>query len=38
MIYFRDYARELGCDVDNLGDLSVWNFILRYQRKHHRIL
>ena len=33
MIYFRDYARERGCDVDRLGDLDVWNFILRYQGK-----
>ena len=31
MIYFRTYARQLGCDVDNLGDKAVWNFILRYQ-------
>ena len=30
-MYFRDYARGLGCDVDRLGDLAVWNFILRHQ-------
>ena len=33
MMYFRDYARRLGCDVDGLGDLAVWNFILQYQGK-----
>jgi len=31
MIYFRDHARELGCDVDNLGDLDVWRFIMMHQ-------
>jgi len=33
MIYFRTYAKELGCPVDELGDLAVWNFILRHQDK-----
>lgn len=32
-IYFRTYAKELGCPVDDLGDLAVWNFILRHQGK-----
>jgi len=32
-VYFRTYAKDLGCDVDNLGDLAVWNFILRHQGK-----
>ena len=36
-IYFRTYARERGCDVDNLGDLAVWNFILRHQGKPEMI-
>jgi len=32
--YFRDYAKSIGCkDVDSMGDLAVWNYILRYQGK-----
>ena len=33
MIYFKDVARELGADVDNMSDLAVWNVILRHQGK-----
>jgi len=34
MIYFRTYAKEHGCEnVDKLGDLAVWNWILVYQGK-----
>ena len=37
MIYFKDYARELGADVDQLSDLEVWNVILRDQGKSELI-
>jgi hypothetical protein len=31
---FRDAAKLLGCkDVDNMGDLAVWNYILVAQGK-----
>jgi len=34
MIYFRSYAKEIGCEnVDELGDLAVLNYILVYQGK-----
>ena len=31
-IYFRTYAREIGCDTDALGDMAVWEYIIDYQR------
>jgi hypothetical protein len=32
--YFRDLAKILGCEnVDNMGDLDVWNYILVKQGK-----
>jgi len=32
--YFRDYAKSIGCkNVDDIGDLAVWNYILKYQGK-----
>jgi len=31
MIYFRTYARSIGCVVDRLGDRDVWNYIRVYQ-------
>lgn len=32
--YFRDQAKILGCEnVDNMGDLDVWNYILVKQGK-----
>lgn len=34
MKYFRTYAKELGCEnVDELGDLAVWNYIRATQGK-----
>ena len=33
MIYFRDKAKSLGClNVDDLGDLAVWDFVINKQR------
>lgn len=32
--YFRDKAKLLGCtNVDDIGDLAVWNYILVAQGK-----
>ena len=32
--YFRDQAKILGCkNVNELGDLAVWNYILAAQGK-----
>lgn len=32
IVYFRTYAKEHGCEnVDELGDLAVWNWIREYQ-------
>lgn len=32
MIYFKTYAKEHGCEnVDELGDLAIWNWIREYQ-------
>ncbi len=32
--YFRDQAELLGCkNVKELGDLAIWNFILKAQGK-----
>ena len=32
MVYFRTYAKEIGCkNVDKLGDLAVWNWIREYE-------
>lgn len=32
--YFRDKAKILGCkNVDEIGDLAVWNYILKAQGK-----
>ena len=31
---FRDQAKILGCqNVDELGDLAIWNYILKAQGK-----
>lgn len=31
--YFRNVARELGCpNVDELGDLAVWQYIMEHQK------
>lgn len=33
-VFFRTYAKEIGCkNVNELGDLAVWNYILVYQGK-----
>lgn len=38
MILFRDRARELGCpDPEALGDLAVWNWIIKYQPKENKM-
>jgi hypothetical protein len=37
MILFREHAKELGCkNVEELGDLAVWNYIMNHQRKYHQ--
>lgn len=34
IIYFRTYAKEIGCEnVAELGDLAVWNYIQEYQSR-----
>lgn len=33
IVYFRTYAKEIGCEnVKELSDLAVWNYIRDYQR------
>ena len=36
VIYFRTYARSIGCNVDSLGDLAVWTYIIQYKRTEVR--
>jgi len=33
-VYFRDHAADLGCtNVNELGDLAVWDYIIANQAK-----